>query len=301
MAALFVIMFVAFLIGWVMNNALVRGLTSEHVEVAHKKEKESGKAPKDAASKANSALELLISRVSSAVPLSSDKESAMRRKLNQAGMKKSVAWFHSTTILIVMGGAAIGAMLSTTAESSSALTTLMYAGAGGVVGYMLVQLVLAHKIKTRRLSLEASLPNVLNLLAVTVSAGQSVEHGFRLISQRMEGPLADEFGIIDAEISVMGYTRVQALQRFSDRCQVSSVSLFASALMQATEQGSSVAATLESQAAIAQTRFSQQIEERANKIPVKMLFPLVALIMPAVFIVVLSPAVGSLLSAFMSM
>ena len=153
---------------------------------------------------------------------------------------------------------------------------------------------LEARTRARRAEIEAALPATLEMLAVTVEAGLTLERALRAVSARRHDALAHELSLADDEISLFGYTRDQALERMARRCGSDDLALFASSVAVSSKAGAPIASILKRQAAAARTRRFQKLEAEANKIPTKMVFPLAFLVMPGVFIVAISPAVISI-------
>jgi tight adherence protein C len=173
-------------------------------------------------------------------------------------------------------------------------------GAGGVVlgligacvALVLPDRVLAARTSRRAAAILAELPGALDLLAVSVEAGLAFDAALARIADAVEGPLGEEFRLLLTEIRV-GETRATALNRLAERVGVADVATFARALARADQLGTSVAQTLRVQATDARARRQLSAEEQAGKAPVKLLFPTIVFIFPALFVVVLGPAVLS--------
>ena len=158
-------------------------------------------------------------------------------------------------------------------------------------------LLLNMRIKERQKAILHQLPEILDLLCVSVHAGLTFDAALYRITARLKGPLVDE--CIRALDDVrMGIPRRQALKSMSGRCDVPELTLFTTAVIQAERLGTSIAATLTSQADNMRDRRRQSVKAEALKAPVKMLFPLVLFIFPAIFIVLLLPTVLNLMKSF---
>lgn len=156
---------------------------------------------------------------------------------------------------------------------------------------------LSRRINQRQLELVNSLPDALDLLAIASAAGLSFENSIQEITTKWTNELAREFSRVLRDIS-MGVARRQALTDMADRTGVPDIASFVSAIKQAEALGISIGRVLTVQAEEMRTRRRQRAQERANQAPVKMMFPLVFLIFPAIFAVLLGPAVPQLLDAF---
>ncbi len=151
-------------------------------------------------------------------------------------------------------------------------------------------LMLNRKIVARKASIQKDMPDVLDLLTVSVEAGLGFDGALAKVAEKMRGPLVDEFGRLLQEIRV-GVPRRDALHALGRRCDVADLSLFTSALVQADQLGVSIGNVLRVQSAAMREKRRQRAQERAMKAPVKMLLPLVLCIFPTLFVILLGPAV----------
>jgi tight adherence protein C len=135
----------------------------------------------------------------------------------------------------------------------------------------------------------ADLPDALDLLAVSVEAGLGFDGAVSKLTEHMEGPLIDEFELALGEMRI-GESRADALKKMAERVDVHEMAAFVRSIVQADQLGISLGRILRVQAADARLKRQAAAEERAMKAPIKMLFPLVMFIFPAMFIVVLGPA-----------
>lgn len=158
-----------------------------------------------------------------------------------------------------------------------------------IVGYMGTDFWLNSRIRKRRDEMERSLPDTLDLLTVSVEAGLGFDAAVSKVCEKMHGPLIDEFEVVAREIRV-GETRRQALRNMGDRVASDDLRSFARSIIQADELGTSLGRTLKVQADDMRVHRQLAAEEKAMKAPVKMLFPTVIFIFPAMFIVILGPA-----------
>lgn len=159
-----------------------------------------------------------------------------------------------------------------------------------LVGLVFPNFMVSRKIAARQASIQKDLPDVLDLVTVSVEAGLSFDGALAKLAEKMHGCLVDEFSRVLQEIR-MGLTRKDALKAMSARCGNNDLSLFVTALVQADQLGVSIGSILRVQALAIRQNRRQQIEQHANKAPIYMLFPLVVCIFPSLFIVILGPAV----------
>lgn len=178
--------------------------------------------------------------------------------------------------LVVIGTVTLGAML---------------------VGYILPAIVLGRAISNRRKKIRRALPASLDMLAISVEAGLSFDGAVAQVAQKWQNPLSDELRRVLVDFQT-GRARSEALLELGRRCAVKEVSRFVNAVVQADNFGVPLSKVLHDQAEEARTRRRQRAEELARTAPVKMIFPMVLLIFPSLFIVILGPAVPRILEIF---
>ena len=174
-------------------------------------------------------------------------------------------------------------------------TTVMTACTMGMIGFMLPSIWLGRTIKSRQQSMKKALPDALDLITIGVGAGLAFDGAVAEIIDKWDNALTQEFSTMLGELR-MGMGRRQALLNLADRTQVDEIQIMVSQLVQADELGMSLTDTLLTLANQMRLRRRQYAEELAHKAAVKMLIPLVFLIFPALFIVILGPAAGDMIS-----
>jgi len=166
---------------------------------------------------------------------------------------------------------------------------LLLAAAVVIFTYYLPDLLLSQWITERKRRISRELPNFLDLLTVTVEAGLGLDAAMAKIAERLPDPLRQEILITLHHVRV-GQSREVALREFARRCDVEELTTFVSTLIQSQRLGVSLGHILRTQSATMRVTRRQKIEEAAQKAPVKLLFPLIFLIFPAMFVVILGPA-----------
>jgi len=158
-----------------------------------------------------------------------------------------------------------------------------------VLGFFSPGIVLYQKAYNRADQMRKDLPDALDLLTISVEAGLGFDAAMSQVARQTEGPLAEEFFRVLQEMQI-GMGRTDAFKAMAERTEVDDVRTFVNALVQADAFGIPIANVLRIQAKEMRLKRSQRAEEQAQKVPVKILFPLIFCIMPTLFIVVIGPA-----------
>jgi len=167
------------------------------------------------------------------------------------------------------------------------------------IGYFLPMMILRAQQSRRQQEITLGLPDVLDLLVICVEAGQGLNAALLKVARECSlhaSALSDELKTVNNEM-LAGVTRTQALRNFALRTGVDDVRSFVAAMIQSDRFGTSIAQALRIYAASARTRRRQRAEETARKAPVKLVFPLVFCIFPALMVVILAPGMLQLLRA----
>jgi len=219
----------------------------------------------------------------------------LRRKLAAAGWSRRLTAEELAGIKVILPLGVYAVMLALTAAGVVPLIIGAVAGLGlAALAYVGLPVAIDIRVRGRRDKIVAGLPTVLDLLTLSIEAGMSFDAALGRLVNRLQGPLIDELGLMQREMQ-LGTSRTDALTALAHRVDASEVSSFVRALVQADKLGVPLAQMLRTQADELRTRLRNDAEEHAMKAPVKMLFPTVLLIFPAVFVVVLGPAVIGLL------
>jgi tight adherence protein C len=175
---------------------------------------------------------------------------------------------------------------------------LLFALVAAGLGWVVPETMMQSKAKHRGKEIQRDLPDILDLLTVSVEAGLGFDAALVKVVERKKGPLAEEFGTVLREIRV-GKPRKDALRELSERVTVDDITSLVSAVIQADQLGVGISNILRIQAEQVRTKRRQQAEESAMKAPIKMLFPLVFFIFPTLFVVLLGPAIIQIAETFM--
>lgn len=156
-------------------------------------------------------------------------------------------------------------------------------------GFFLPAMFLSSKIRRRQEAIVKKFPDALDLMSICVDAGLTFDGAMAKVDEKWDDELAREFGRVIYEMQ-LGKSRRQSLRDMSDRMEVGDVTSFVAAILQADQLGVSIGKVLRIQSEQMRIRRRQRAEEKAHQAPVKMLFPMVFLIFPSMFIVLLGPA-----------
>lgn len=218
-------------------------------------------------------------------------------KLEKAGYPgglRGADWL-GVKLLSLMGFAVLGFLLGLLIGGGEIILGLLFAIVGAGIGYMAPEFWLGRKIRARSFSMVLQLPDALDLLTISVEAGLGFDAALAKCVEKMEGPLVDEFRQALAEVR-MGRPRREALRDLATRADAQPVSNFIGAIVQAEQLGVPIAKVLQIQSNQLRIERRQRAEEAAAKAPVKMLFPMVGCIFPTIFIVILGPAVITIMA-----
>ncbi len=177
------------------------------------------------------------------------------------------------------------------------MNALMYTLMGAELGYLLPGMWLGNQIKKRQKALTRALPDALDLLTISVEAGLGFDVALQRVTDKSDNELSREFKRVIADMR-LGRSRREALRDLGERNGVEDLKTFTAAIIQADQLGVSMSKILRLQSDQMRMKRRQRAEEEAQKAPVKMLIPMVFLIFPAIFVVLLGPSVPRFIEAF---
>lgn len=212
----------------------------------------------------------------------------MRKDLLGAGFYRMTPEAYLGYRVIATG--AFTAFLVLVAVGAPSATTILGVVVGAALGWRIPLVVVQRRAKERHERIDRELPELIDLLVVSIEAGVGLSGALQMIASRMDGPLGDELRLMLQEQS-MGRSNDESLGKLLERCDTPSVRSFVRSLQQGERLGVSIGSILRGLAVEMRTRRRQAAEERAQKAPIKILFPLVFLIFPSMFVVLLGPAV----------
>ena len=190
-------------------------------------------------------------------------------------------------------------IIAPTTTLSTPMTALLVS-LGGLIGLYLPDFVLIRKASARTRALEEGFPDAMDMLVVCVEAGLGLDAAIQRVGKELEyshSELSSELKLVSLELRA-GKGRADALKSLADRTQLDDVRSLTSVLIQAEHFGTSVAEALRSQSNEMRTLRLQRAKERAAKLPVKLIFPILFFIFPALFLVVLGPSLIRIFLAF---
>jgi tight adherence protein C len=222
----------------------------------------------------------------------------IRRRLDLAG--NPAGWDADRVLglkaLAGLVGALLGLVLPPVLGLGPLITVLAVVG-GCALGWVAPSLWLYQVAYDRSQRVRRELPDALDLLTISVESGLAFDAGLAQVARRTTGPLAQEFFRVLQEMQI-GNGRAQAMRALADRTDVPELRSFVGAMIQADAFGIPIAGVLRVQAREMRVKRSQRAEELAQKVPVKILFPLIFCILPCLFLVVMGPAVIQVIENF---
>lgn len=222
-----------------------------------------------------------------------------RLKIVMAGNPNNltVADLYGIKALAAILCAALGFLLTLLVLQFGALKALLALVVLAVVGFFLPNLWLRSKIKKRQKEIIKVLPDAIDLLSISVEAGLGFDAALARLCEKSDNALTQEFSKVLTEMR-LGKTRRDALRELSHRTGVEPLNTFVLAIIQADQLGVSISGVLRIQSVDMRIKRRQLAEEQAHKAPLKMLFPMIFLIFPTIWIVILGPAVLSMMENF---
>jgi pilus assembly protein TadC len=221
----------------------------------------------------------------------------LNRRLDQAGNPERLGLDAVLAFkgLLLIVGAAVGLLLGML--FAGPLGSVVWIAAGVAGGFFAPDLLVLHLADKRQQEIRRTLPDIIDTLVLTAEAGLGFEAGLAQVVHNGRGPMVGEFARVLHEMQI-GRPRVEALREMAARTNVAELKAFASAVVQATTLGVPMANVLRQQSEEMRVRRRQRAEELAQKVPVKILFPMILCLLPALFVVVVGPGIIKLLHAF---
>jgi tight adherence protein C len=197
-------------------------------------------------------------------------------------------------LAIALGG---GSFLLFTVTRVAAPLNLVFPICLAIFGYMLPGIWLSRQIKSRKKEITRSLPDAIDLLTISVESGLGFDPALMRVAEKWDNHLSREFSRVLSEMRI-GKSKREALREMTQRVGEDGLTTFVSAVIQADQLGVAITQVLRIQSEAMRVRRRQKAEGLAQKAPIKMLFPMAFLIFPALYVVILGPAVPRLAEAF---
>jgi len=223
--------------------------------------------------------------------------SGVERKLVIAGEPMTMNGFLTMVVIATAGATGLGLMVIVAMGSGIGMMQLGILGGLAFLGFYIPFHIVTSRARQRQHAIIKSLADAFDLITTCVEAGLGLDAALSRVAEKVEGPFAQELSRSLRDIA-LGKARKDALKELGERTQVPDLIQFTNAVVQAETMGSSVGTVLRVQADQLRVKRRQRAEEQAYKAPVKMLFPLVLCIFPTLFIVILGPAIITIMSGF---
>jgi tight adherence protein C len=191
-------------------------------------------------------------------------------------------------IIGVVGGVILGVFLTTLIGGVSPFIRVVMIGLLGFVGFVVPDSMINRRVEERQKEILGTLSDTLDLLTISVEAGLSLNAAIAQVVQNVPGVLSSEFARMLQEIQ-LGVPRADAFRNLAERTDVEALNAFALAMIQADVFGVSIASVLRTQAQQMRIKRRQAAEAKAQQTPVKIVFPLILCILPALFVVIVGP------------
>jgi tight adherence protein C len=227
--------------------------------------------------------------------------SSLENKINKAGNHGNLAvkdWVNIQAVLVI--GIPMLTYIALRNTGISAGSMLLFLVAEAAMGFVLPGFILGKILTARQKKILNTLPDVIDLITVIVEAGLGFDGALIKVVEKKPGPLAFEFDRVLQEIKV-GRNKRDALREMAKRLDIQDFTTFIGAIIQADQFGVGIAQVLRIQSEQIRLKRKQRAQERAMKVPVKMLIPMVVFIFPTLFVVLLGPVVIKLIEQFSSM
>ena len=239
----------------------------------------------------------IVKKVTTFIPKSPKQMSRVQRRLAMAGFYKP-----KHIALYILGEVLLPVAIFSAIFFTFGMRGIVFAGLGAIIGYLLPGMIVEYYAKKRQKEIRNGLPDALDLLIVSLEAGLAIDQAILKSAEelRIAYPnLAEELHMITVECRA-GKPRIEAFKTFAARTKVDDVRALTAMLVQTDRFGTSIADALRTYAEVSRTKRRQRAEERAAKIGVKLVFPLVFCLFPAFFVVTLGPGIIKFVHAFSS-
>ncbi len=236
----------------------------------------------------------ISSRISSFSKTDEKKLSGIQKALIQAGYQKHEHLQNFMSLKVFLGFISLVALIMSGVISGKSLAIIIFLGLiAGLIGYIVPNIFLSLKIQQRQEQIASGLADALDFLVICVEAGMGLNSAIVRVGKELKlkcKPLAEELLVVNREIRT-GLPRENALRNLSERNRVQDLKILAGSIILSDRLGTNISDTLRAQSDSLRTRIRQRAEEQAAKAGIKLLFPLVIFILPALFLIILGPGI----------
>jgi tight adherence protein C len=197
-------------------------------------------------------------------------------------------------LAVVLAGLLVAVVLISPASNPN--DNFMYIGGAAFAGFYIPHLMLTSKITRRQKEIRNAMPDALDLLTICVEAGLGFDAAMSKVAEKWQTELSLAFARVIREVQ-LGKVRREALKDMSDRLGIAEMTSFVAAIIQSEQLGVSMSKVLRIQSDQMRMKRRQRAEEEAHKAPIKMLIPMALLIFPSIMIIILTPAVISIMGS----
>lgn len=240
----------------------------------------------------------IADRLADIHPLSETEEAKFRAEIAKAGLSLDPSTVNGFRFAFAIGFGAVALLLGG-ALARNPVAAVALAAYFGAMGFALPKYKVRKAGKRRSERIEAQMSDALELMSITVKAGYPLQRSIRLVSTSCDSELAEEFAQVDREINYLGMSTEQALGRFMERTDSPTAHSFATSVIQADKQGTSVSRVLDAQARLAREEHFAALEEKVNQVPNKMVPVFFLFFMPVIIILAIVPPVYNSVTAIM--
>lgn len=223
---------------------------------------------------------------------------AIETQMRQAGFKMAVHEYNLMKTSFMLMILAVGFFIALRLIQNSVMMGMLVLVAVAVAVVALPRFFISSRIKRRQMQIQLDMPNVMDLLSVSIEAGLGFDAALNRVVEKLEGPLTEELSQVYKEIK-MGRARREALAALAKRNDVKELQMFVSAVIQSEQYGTPIKTVLKVQSRQLRETRRARAQEKGMKAPVKMMLPMVVFIFPVVFIIILGPTVITVLDQFM--
>jgi tight adherence protein C len=236
----------------------------------------------------------ISSRISSFSKTDEKKLSGIQKALIQAGYQKHEHLQNFMSLKVFLSFISLVALIMSGVISGKSLAIIIFLGLiAGLIGYIVPNIFLSLKIQQRQEQIASGLADALDFLVICVEAGMGLNSAIVRVGKELKlkcKPLAEELLVVNREIRT-GLPRENALRNLSERNRVQDLKILAGSIILSDRLGTNISDTLRAQSDSLRTRIRQRAEEQAAKAGIKLLFPLVIFILPALFLIILGPGI----------